>query len=68
LTCYKGRDRSSETCRSEQELCCTKTWCDQWCQDRGPRLEMGCTATCPRRMPGLDFTCCTTDNCNPVPT
>nr|ACY68695.1 long-chain neurotoxin isoform 1 [Parasuta nigriceps] len=67
LTCYTSLNRESKTCPSGQNLCVTKTWCGEMCSIRGKRVELGCAATCPIRTPGLDFTVCTTDNCNPVP-
>nr|ABX58167.1 putative long neurotoxin [Austrelaps labialis] len=68
FSCYKTPGVKSEPCAPGENLCYTKTWCDAFCGDRGKRVEMGCAATCPTVKPGVDITCCSTDNCNPFPT
>uniref|UniRef100_R4FKG3 3FTx-Ver-5 n=1 Tax=Vermicella annulata TaxID=1295044 RepID=R4FKG3_9SAUR len=66
LICYVGYN-IPQICPTGEVVCFTKTWCDAHCGERGKRVELGCAATCPIVKPGIDITCCSTNNCNPFP-
>uniref|UniRef100_R4G2Q9 3FTx-Bra-6 n=1 Tax=Brachyurophis roperi TaxID=1295043 RepID=R4G2Q9_9SAUR len=66
LICFEGY-KAPKTCPPGQNLCYTKTLCGFRCASRGPRVELGCAATCPIPKPREEVTCCSTDNCNPFP-
>nr|BAN66265.1 three-finger toxin [Pseudechis rossignolii] len=66
-TCLKTPEVKSEPCPPGQNLCYTKSWCDRFCSSRGKVIELGCAATCPTVKPGVDITCCSTDDCNTHP-
>uniref|UniRef100_R4FIT5 3FTx-Pse-89 n=1 Tax=Pseudonaja modesta TaxID=340912 RepID=R4FIT5_9SAUR len=68
-TCYKTpAPVRPGPCPPGQEICYTKTWCDEWCGIRGKVIELGCAATCPTpEKTSIQVTCCSTDRCNPHP-
>uniref|UniRef100_R4G321 3FTx-Pse-99 n=1 Tax=Pseudonaja modesta TaxID=340912 RepID=R4G321_9SAUR len=68
-TCFKTpAPVRSEPCPPGEDLCFTRTWRDAHSGNRGPRVDLGCAATCPTTdKTEIRISCCSEDDCNTFP-